>query len=137
MAGGTGDDVQDGGPGNDTIYANLGNDTSTGGEGNDHLWALARGDVHPGPNGEVDTAGDALDGGPGNDTFRTRDGEVDKITCGDGNDLALLDTVDTITDATPANPNGSCEKVIRKAPKPKESRSEDAQQAPADANRQS
>ena len=102
-----------------------------------NLWALARGDVHPGPNGEVDTAGDTLDGGPGNDTFRTRDGEVDKITCGDGNDLALLDTVDAITDATAANPNGSCEKVIRKAPKVKESHSEDAQQAPADANRQS
>jgi hypothetical protein len=93
--------------------------------------------VKPGPNGEVDGAGDALDGGPGNDTFRTRDGEVDKITCGEGNDLALLDTVDAITDATAANPNGSCEKVVRKAPKPKESRSEDAQEAPADAKVQS
>jgi hypothetical protein len=72
--------------------------------------------VHPGPNGEVDTVGDALDGGPGNDRFFTRDGEVDRITCGDGLDVAQLDTVDVITDATTANPNGSCEKVVRRAP---------------------
>ena len=133
MNGGTGDDVQNGGDGNDTIFANIGNDTSYGGNGNDTLWALARSDVHPGPNGEVDQSGDVLDGGPGDDTFRTRDGEVDKITCGDGNDTALLDTVDVITDATPANPNGSCERVVRQAPKPKDSKTEDAQQSPKDA----
>ena len=37
-----------------------------------------------------------------------------------------------ITDATAANPNGSCERVVRKAPKPRESRTEDAQQSPRD-----
>jgi hypothetical protein len=89
--------------------------------------------VHPGPNGEVDQAGDALDGGPGNDVFRTRDGEVDKITCGDGFDLALLDTVDVITDATPDNLNGSCERVIRRAPKTRDAAPEDATQSPQDA----
>ncbi|HEY5143519.1 MAG TPA: hypothetical protein VII98_08465, partial [Solirubrobacteraceae bacterium] len=115
--GGKGDDIQYGGPGDDRIYANLGVDTTYGGDGNDDLWALARGDVTPGPNGEVDQVGDTLVGGAGDDTFHTRDGEVDRITCGDGNDVALLDTVDVITDATPANPNGSCEKVVRKAPK--------------------
>src|SRR3954454_4096469 len=134
MSGGTGDDVQNGGDGNDTIYANLGNDPSYGGNGNDRLWALARGDVHPGPIGEVDQAGDALDGGPGNDVFRTRDGEVDRITCGDGNDVAFLDAVDVITDATAENANGSCEKVIRKQPKTRDDHSENTQQAPASAN---
>ena len=59
------------------------------------------------------------------------------ITCGPGKDTALLDNVDVITDATAENPNGSCEKVVRKDPKPSESKSEDAQQAPADANKQS
>ena len=54
-----------------------------------------------------------------------------------GKDTALLDNVDVITDATAENPNGSCEKVVRKDPKPSESKSEDAQQAPADANKQS
>ena len=90
------------------------------------LRAAAPRDVHPGN----DQVGDTLDGGAGNDRFRTRDGEVDRITCGPGNDRALLDQVDVITDATAANPNGSCEQVVRKAPKSHDSASEDAQQAP-------
>src|SRR5919199_983126 len=125
-------DVIDGGPGNDRIFANLGVDVTVGGDGNDDLWALARGDVHPGPGGAVDQVGDTLDGGAGNDTFRTRDGEVDRIVCGPGNDTALLDQVDVILDATAANPNGSCERVVRKAPRPGDSRPEDAQQSPRD-----
>ena len=63
MAGGTGNDLQIGGPGNDTIFANLGQDVTQGGDGNDDLWALARGDVTPGPGGAVDQVGDTLDGG--------------------------------------------------------------------------
>jgi Ca2+-binding RTX toxin-like protein len=136
MSGGTGNDTQSGGPGNDLIFANLGQDTTSGGDGNDRLWALARGDVQPGPNGETDQTGDALDGGAGNDSFRVRDGEVDRVTCGEGNDVAFLDDVDVITDADPAagNHNGSCERVIRQAPRSRDSKSEDAQQAPASAN---
>jgi Ca2+-binding RTX toxin-like protein len=103
---------------------------SIGGDGNDTLYAMARKDVTPGPNGEVDQVGDTLDGGNGDDTFYTRDGEVDHITCGPGNDKANLDMVDVITDATPENPNGSCETVVRAAPKAKASKVEDAQQSP-------
>ena len=115
MAGGTGDDTQHGGNGNDRIFANLGVRTPpTASDGNDDLWALARGDV-PGPG--VDQVGDTLDGGNGNDRFHTRDGEVDHMTCGDGNDTALLDNVDVITDATAENPKGSCETVVRHAPR--------------------
>ena len=124
MYGGSGDDVQYGGAGNDTILANLGADHTYGGEGGDNLYALARGDVHPGPNGEVDTVGDSVDGGPGNDTIHTRDGEVDTVTCGEGQDRAILDTVDVISDATPANPNGSCEVVKRALPKPSDANAE-------------
>ncbi|HEX6390403.1 MAG TPA: calcium-binding protein, partial [Solirubrobacteraceae bacterium] len=119
MSGGTGDDTQDGGAGNDVIFANRGADTSNGGDGNDVLWALARGDV-PQP------GADTLNGGNGDDTFRTRDGEADAITCGDGNDRALLDGVDIISDATAANPNGSCETVERKAPAPKQEKQGDS-----------
>ena len=73
------------------------------------LWALARGDVAaPG-----DPIGDELTGGNGNDTFRVRDGEADKISCGDGNDTVHADQYDVIVDATPANANGSCERVVR------------------------
>src|SRR5207244_7257425 len=109
-------DTQDGGPGNDLITANLGADHSFGGDGNDRLWAVARGDVTPGPNGEVDTTGDTLDGGAGDDVIHTRDGEVDTVTCGPGDDRAILDDVDVIADATAANPDGSCEVVKRAAP---------------------
>jgi Ca2+-binding RTX toxin-like protein len=135
MSGGTGDDTQHGGAGNDKIFANLGQDTTYGDAGNDDLWALARGDVAPGPG--VDQVGDTLDGGPGNDTFHTRDGEVDRVTCGDGNDTALLDNVDVITDATAENPKGSCETVVRHAPRAKDTASEDAQQSPKDAQKTS
>ena len=123
MSGGAGDDTQDGGAGRDVIFANVGVDTSTGGDGNDILWALARKDVAQGPG--VDQVGDTLDGGAGNDRFRTRDGEVDRITCGDGADRAFLDRVDVITDASAENPNGSCERVERKAPRQRDSGSED------------
>ncbi len=137
MAGGTGDDTQRGGDGNDRIFANRGQDTTFGEGGNDDLWAMARGDV----SGPGDTAADSLDGGAGNDRFHTRDGEADRITCGEGTDRAILDTVDVITDATAENPNGSCETVIRREPRSGDrdssARSEDAQQAPKDERKQS
>lgn len=132
IAGGTGDDVIDGGAGNDTIFANRGVDTISGGDGNDTLWAQARGDVAPGPG--VDQVGDTVNGGNGNDTIHTRDGEVDRITCGPGHDRALLDEVDVIVDATAANPNGSCEIVKRKAPTAADSAPEDAQESPPAAS---
>ena len=93
--------------------------------------------MQPGPGGEVDQVGDTLDGGPGNDVFRTRDGEVDRITCGDGDDRALLDEVDVITDATAENPNGSCEKVVRAAPRARDSQTEHAQESPRGERRRS
>src|SRR5207245_8027496 len=114
-AGGSRNDTEFGGFGNDRIYGNLGQDVEYGGPGNDQMWALARGDVHPGPNGEVDQNGDSLDGGPGDDVIHTRDGEVDGVLCGPGNDTAILDKVDVIVEATPAYPNVSCEKLCRTA----------------------
>ena len=86
MAGGQGDDVQDGGAGNDVIFANRGVDTSIGGDGNDVLWAHGPRPTSPRPGDQV---GDTLDGGNGNDVFRTRDGEVDRITCGAGDDTRV------------------------------------------------
>jgi Ca2+-binding RTX toxin-like protein len=126
-----GADRLNGGAGDDTIFANRGVDVSSGGDGNDVLWALARADVRPGPHGETDTVADTLDGGNGDDVLRARDGEADTITCGPGNDRALLDTVDLIADATPQNANGSCEVVQRKAPRTSGSRAEDREERPA------
>jgi hypothetical protein len=44
--------------------------------------------------------------------------------------VAQLDTVDVITDATAENPNGSCEKVVRRAPRPNEGVEPDGQREP-------
>ena len=55
--------------------------------------------------------------GYGDDTIRVADDSGDSVDCGDGNDTALLDTVDVIADATAENPNGSCETVVRRAPR--------------------
>ena len=108
MAGGTGDDTQDGGAGNDRDLRQPRRDTSSGGDGNDALWAMARGDVAPGPRQSTRSATRST-AAPATTRFRTRDGEVDRITCGDGNDRALLDDVDVITDATAAEP----ERLVR------------------------
>ena len=62
-----------------------------------------------------DPVGDALTGGNGDDRFHTRDGEVDRIDCGDDRDVALLDQFDVIVDASATNANGSCERVVRSA----------------------
>ena len=87
--------------------------------------------------GPGDPTGDTLHGGPGDDTLRTRDGEVDRVDCGPGTDDARLDLVDVIADATPANPNGSCERVVRAAPSAADTQSEDATEAPAEERRTS
>jgi Ca2+-binding RTX toxin-like protein len=110
MSGGKDNDTQSGNLGADLIFANRGNDVTDGGAGNDTLWALSKFDVEF----AGDPNGDALTGGDGNDTFRVRDGEVDKVTCGEGDrDKVLADQFDEITDATPEDPTGSCERVVR------------------------
>lgn len=111
MYGGQGNDTQYGDTGNDLIFAGLGRDVTFGGDGDDTLWALARGDVR----GRYDRRGDTLYGEAGDDTFRTRDGERDMISCGEGNDTAYLDFKDRIVDATAENKNGSCETVVRRS----------------------
>jgi hypothetical protein len=112
LHGGGGDDRAYGGAGNDTIYVNLGRDRSYGGPGNDDLWAMAEKDVA----GRRDRHGDRLFGGRGNDRFHTRDGERDRIKCGRGNDVAMLDFKDRIVDRSRGNRRGSCEVVRRARP---------------------
>ena len=128
ISGGTGNDTSNGNRGADTVFANLGQDTSFGGDGPDRLFALAHGDVDTsaGP----DTAGDTLDGGAGNDRFATFDGETDTVTCGPGRDVAVLDAVDDLADDTPENPLGSCERVVRREPRPGDDEQENQTQYP-------
>jgi Calcineurin-like phosphoesterase/RTX calcium-binding nonapeptide repeat (4 copies) len=87
----------------DRLLGRAGDDRLFGGRGHDLL---------------VGGAGrDTARGGRGNDRIRMRDGERDRLTCGRGRDRAVLDSADRILDARAANPDGSCERVIR-PPKP-------------------
>ncbi len=94
--------------GNDRIRGMQGNDTLCAGPGNDTVDGGPQGDTVTG-----DTGHDLLYGGAGDDRIDARDGEVDRIDCGPGTDIATLDTVDVITDATAQHPKGSCEAVRR------------------------
>ena len=133
MNGGTGDDVQYGGDGNDTIFANIGQDTTYGGDGNDTLWALARSDVHPGANG-VDPIGDTLDGGAGDDTFRTRDGEVDQhhLRRRQRHRAARPRSTSSPTPPRPT-PTARASASCARRPSRRTRKTEDAQQSPKDA----
>jgi hypothetical protein len=102
MSGGQGDDMQSGGRGADKIFANPGRDESDGGDGHDVLWALARADVAS----IGDPEGDELTGGRGADRFRVRDGELDLVHCGEGQDRVIADQFDQV--------DNDCEHVIRR-----------------------
>jgi hypothetical protein len=66
-----------------------------------------------------------------------RDGEVDTITCGNGNrDRVFADQYDVISDATPADPTGSCEVVNRMDASTETARDEDRTESPKDDSRE-
>ena len=73
-----------GGAGRDRLVGGQGNDCLVGGPGHDRL-----------------------EGGPGNDTIRARDGVADRVECGTGYDLAVVDRLDRVR---------GCERVKRPAP---------------------
>ena len=122
-----------GGRGNDDLNGLAGPDLVRGGPGND----VVRGDdplvgdrvsrdVLRGGRGDDEVLGgdgsDRLRGGLGTDTIRgeagddrigARDGVRDYVVCGPGQDVARLDRLDTIQDATADAPRGSCETVRR------------------------
>jgi Ca2+-binding RTX toxin-like protein len=98
-------DTLDGGPGNDYVNGGFGNDTLTGGPGQDTI------------------LGDATSASCGwysytckipfgNDVINARDGEQDTIDCGVGEDRAVVDTIDVVSncetvDAAGGAPGGS------------------------------
>ena len=63
-----------------TLSSGAGNDTIDGGTGND-----------------------VLNAGSGDDTVRARDGFADFVNCGDGNDTAEVDTLDTVQECETVN----------------------------------
>jgi hypothetical protein len=87
------DDGQSGGDNADTenVIGGDGGDTITGDGGSNILQGGDGGDVIDGGGGL-----DFIDGGPGNDRILARDGQQDRITCGDGNDAAVVDAFDSV-----------------------------------------
>lgn len=74
LSGSDGDDVLHGGGGNDSLDGGSGDDILVGGR---------------------DT--DTLTGGPGDDAFHVRDGQVDYVSCGAGNDRVIADPEDVVS----------------------------------------
>jgi hypothetical protein len=70
---------------------NPGNVTLVGSAGSNNLFVdFGTGNVNGG-NGN-----DSLFGGPLNDTINSRDGFFDRVQCGDGNDTAIVDSLDSV-----------------------------------------
>jgi Ca2+-binding RTX toxin-like protein len=102
-------DVFAGGPGTDEVsYAGRGaalkvtlDGQANDGEGGENDLVGADVEDARGGDGGDELVGDAgvntLSGGPGNDTLRARDTVADAVDCAQGNDLAVLDDLDTTT----------------------------------------
>ncbi len=75
-----GADIVRGGFGADTIHGQGGNDTLSGGPNTDRIIG------GPGQ--------DTIDGNNGNDTINANDGQLDSVSCGTGNDTAVVDQPD-------------------------------------------
>ena len=100
LFGGRGRDRLIGGPGNDGLSGRSGNDRLVGGPGPDRLNG-------GGGNDRISAGGgtNRLSGGPGNDRLSARNGKVDKIRCGGGQDRVVADSDDNVA--------GNCEIVRR------------------------
>jgi Ca2+-binding RTX toxin-like protein len=89
----------DGGPGADRVEGGMGNDTLTGGPGEDQIFGDATSDV----------CGIYYCKIPfGNDVIDARDGQLDGIDCGAGEDRVVADAVDVIA--------ANCEQVDKSGP---------------------
>jgi hypothetical protein len=105
---GAGDDSLSGGDHADLLHGRRGDDRSLGGDGSDDVLG-GKGDdfSHGGDGGDQvfdDQGADHLRGGRGNDRFWAHDGDRDRIDCGPGEDIALIDRRDVASD---------CEHVYR------------------------
>lgn len=89
-----GHDELDGGGGDDNLEGGFGNDVITGGPGRDQ--------IHGDSTGGCDFV--VCHAAVGNDTINARDGEVDSIDCGVGEDIAYVDAADVVN---------NCEQVDR------------------------
>jgi CSLREA domain-containing protein len=92
VRGQNGNDRVFGGPGDDTrVTGGAGDDFVSGGDGDD----VVKGD---GGNDVISLGGgeDSVHAGGGADTVEAKDGERDKIICGTGKDVAVVDSIDDV-----------------------------------------
>jgi Tol biopolymer transport system component len=117
IAGASGPNLLRGSDASDFVDAKAGNDNVLGLDGSDTVCAGAGTDTLHGGRGADTLVGesghDGFYGDGGQDHIDARDGEIDRITCGPGTDVALLDPKDVIADITTKRPSGSCETVQR------------------------
>jgi hypothetical protein len=92
------------------VATNVGNDTIVGSSANNDLFGDDGNDDLTGLGGQ-----DLFLGGGGDDTIHARDGEVDTIACGAGNDVVFADTGDIVFEDGADN---HCETVNRPATAP-------------------
>ena len=91
-------DNVDGGSGNDHVEGGLGNDTVTGGPGQDTIYGDATAARCTYYSCKIPY---------GNDVINARDGEVDNIDCGIGEDKAIVDAIDVVTNCETVEGAGS------------------------------
>jgi Ca2+-binding RTX toxin-like protein len=90
-------DTVDGGAGDDQVEGGLGNDTVTGGPGQDTIYGDATASSCTLYSCKIPF---------GNDVINARDGEVDNIDCGIGQDKAIVDTIDIVTNCETVDGSG-------------------------------
>jgi hypothetical protein len=100
LFGGPGRDLLIGGPGNDGLAGRGGRDRLIGGRGPDRLNGGGGNDLLRAGGGTNRLVGNA-----GNDRLFSRNGLEDKVSCGRGNDRAVVDAEDNVL--------GDCEVVLR------------------------
>lgn len=106
LRGNKGADLVKGNKGADSVNGDGGRDVVDGGDGADRV------NGGSGPDEVIGGAGrDELFGGDGNDILRARDGEQDRIFCGNGNDTVYADTLDTFPTSELTRPRGTCENI--------------------------
>jgi Ca2+-binding RTX toxin-like protein len=93
VEGGGGKDNITGKKGNDVLSGGRGKDVIKGGSGDDRLFADAGGALMVGGKGsdEFNMVDGEQVGGDGDDVIKARDGTLDQINCGPGDDTVIVD----------------------------------------------
>ncbi|HEX8085044.1 MAG TPA: calcium-binding protein [Solirubrobacteraceae bacterium] len=112
LTGGRSEHTIDGGAGNDRVEGGWGHDTLTGGPGRDDIFGDST-------SGNCGGYGQSCTVPFGNDTIDARDGEVDNVDCGVGEDTAVVDAIDVVAGCERVDAGGGANPVVPGAVDPK------------------